>query len=476
MVLNGFVGPSYVSTSPNAAVETLYNWNPQSVEAPSEPARVIYLPRPGKSIFAQLPSVPVRGLFHQDGRMFAVGGDELFEIDATGAILQRGLLTAYDDKPVTINSSGTAGHQLYITTGGRGSIYDLTANTIAGITSAGYPPHTSMGTYLDTYFLTIKGESAQFNISNLLDGTVWSALDFAVRVQASDNVIGIMQFNKLIWLIGTQTSEPWYDSGNASFPFANVPQVLIPIGCCAPFSIVRTSKFIGWLHQSERGRGSFYAAADYNPVKISTYAVEAIWAKYPSISDAVAYAMEWQRHEYVVINFPIGNATWVYDIGEQIWTNWSYWNVTTGTHDRDRGWVHCEAFGQHFVGDWQNGNIYQLDDRLSTDADAPIVWERTAPHLNNQQKFMFYGNAQVDMEAGIGGRNPVVQLNWSDDGGHTYSTPIDMSTGPNGQYPTRCRAAGNLGRSRDRAFRVRISNDTPPRLLQFYMDISQGTN
>jgi hypothetical protein len=476
MVLNGFVGPAYVSTSRNAAVETLYNWNPQSIEVPTEPARIIYIPRPGKSVFCTLPATPVRCLFQQDGRMFGVGGQVLYEIDTNGAITVRGTLTASDTSPATINSSGTAGHQLYITSGGKGDIFDLNANTLTSIVAAGYPPATPMGTYLDTYFLTIKGNSAQFNISGLLDGTAWAALDFAVRIQASDNLVGIMQYNKLIWLIGSQTSEPWYDSGNASFPYQSVPQVLIPMGCCAPFSIMRNSQAICWLHQSERGRGIYVAASDYNPKRISTYAVESIWATYPIISDCVAYGMTWQGHEYIVLTFPSGNATWVYDLGEQLWTNWSWWNLNTANQDRDRGWVHCQGFGQHFVGDWENGNVYKLDDALSTDNGASIVWERTSPHLNNQKKMMFYGNAELDMETGLGGTYPTAHLNWSDDGGHTYSTPIDMSTGAPGQYQTRCRVAGNLGSSRDRAFRVRISNTVPSRLLQFYMDISQGTN
>ncbi len=252
--------------------------------------------------------------------------------------------------------------------------------------------------------------------------------------------------------------------------------MLIPIGCVAPYSMIRNSQWIGWLHQSERGRGIFVAASDYNPRRISTYAIEAIWATYPLISDAVAFGMTWQGHEYCVLTFPSGNATWVYDLNEQLWTNWSWWNVSTANHDQYRGWVHCSAFEKSLVGDWENGNVYNLDADIATDDGAPIVWERTAPHLNNEQKVMFYSNAVLDMETGLGGRNPVARLDWSDDGGHTYSIPIDMSTGLAGQYWTRCRVAGSLGRSRDRAFRVRISNDVPPRLLNFYADILPGTN
>ncbi len=475
MILPGFVGPSYVGASRNVAAQTLFNLMPQSVEA-AEPSRIVYYQRPGKSVFAVLPTTPVRATFQQDGRMFAVGGRVLYELDSSGVITTRGTLSATDAHPATINSSGTAGHQLYITSGGLGDIYDLDADTLTPITAAGYPTDTAMGTYLDTYFLTTKGDSAQFNISDLLDGLAWSSLDFAVRIQASDNLVGIIQFNKMIWLIGSLTSEPWYDSGNASFPFQSVPQTLIPVGCIAPFSIMRNNQAVCWLHQSERGQGIFVAAADYNPKRISTYATENEWKTYPTLTDAVAYGLSWQGHELVFLHFPSGNASWVYDFSEGLWHRWSWWNAITGQQDRDRGWVHCQAFDGHLVGDWETGVIYWLDGTLALDGENPIVWERAAPHLNNSRKMLFYGNFLLDMETGVGGSTPVVNLSWSNDGGHTFGADFAMSTGDIGNYQLRCRAAGSLGQSRDRVFRVRGSNDKPATLLNADVDMFPGTN
>lgn len=479
-VLPGFIGPSYVSTSPNVAAETLFNWYPQSVEVPTEPARVVYYPRFGKETAWTLPSYPVRCLFEQDGRFFSVGGQTLFELsNNSAALINRGTLSAVDAKPATINSSGTAGAQLFITSGGKGDIFDLNANVLTPITAASYPTDTAMGTYLDSYFLTIKGSSAQFNISGLLDGTAWSGLDFAVRIAGSDNIVGIMQFAKMIWLIGSHTTEPWYDSGNASFPFTAVPQELIQVGCCAPFSIVRSQQALCWLHQSERGRGICMAFANYTPQRISTYIQEAEWATYETISDAVSYCCIVQGHEFMVITFPKGNATWVYDFGERLWHRWSYWNQADGNHDRDRGWVHSPAFGQHYVGDWENGNIYRIAASIPTDDGSMIQWERAAPHIQNQQIYNFYSDFQLDIESGLGNTTgivgtPSVNLSWSDDGGHVYGNAIAMNAGLTGQYRSRCRAAGNLGRSRDRIFRVRTPYPLP--VTNAYVTVQRGTS
>ncbi len=288
--------------------------------------------------------------------------------------------------------------------------------------------------------------------------------------------MAIVEFNKLIWLIGSQTTEPWYDSGASSFPFQSVPQVLIPVGCCAPYSVVRTSGALGWMHQSERGRGMFVLAGDYSPKRVSTYAVEAIWSRYPSLADVTAFALTYEGHEFIVLSFISGNATWVYDLSEQAWTQWSWWNTATIQQERFRGWLHCAAFGEHLIGDWQTGNVYTLDPTNGTDNGDPIIWERTSPHLKQEQVMHFFGNFQLDMETGLGGSTPTARLAWTDDGGHTYSSAVEMPMGAIGEYPTRCRAAGTLGQSRDRAFRVRISNDVPPTVLQAHCDIQAGTS
>lgn len=483
----GFIGPSYVSTAVNVAAQTLFNWYPESIEVEGEPARVVYYPTPGLSVYQSLGGTPIRALFAQDGRCFAVAGQSLVEMFDGSAPTGRGTLSALDTSPATITSNGTAGHQLFITSGGKADIFDLNTNTLTPITAAGYPASTAMGTYLDTYFLTTKGSSAQFNISANLDGTSWSTLDFAVRTEQSDNLVGIIQNNKVIWLIGSHTSEPWYDSGAASFPFEAVPQVIVPIGCQAPFSIAKldTNEGTGvtvWLSQTSRGGGKFVGTQGYAPQRLSTFAVESEWAKYPKLSDAVSYCYSDQGHDFCVLTFPSGNATWVYDFTQRMWHRRSWWNPTTANQDRHRGWVHCFAFGKHLVGDWQTGVVYLQDVSLTTDIGADIIRERQSPHANASLQVLFFSEFQLDFETGRGNPNapgnaPNVRLAWSDDGGHTFGSEIAIDAGITGDYTTRCRAAGGLGSGRNRVWRVRATDPIPYRgLMQAYVNVVQGTS
>ncbi len=486
MNLAGFIGPSYVTTSPNVAIETLYNWFPQTVEVPDEKARLVYAPTPGTKTFAALDDAPLRGLLNTDVGTYAVAGLSVYQLFANAPWTKIGTLSAKDANPVSMTWNGVAGHQVYITSGGFGNILNTTTNIVTPITAAGYPAGTPMGTYLDTYFLTIKNGTGQFNVSGVLDGAAWSSLDFSIRVQASDNLVGIIQNNKIVWLIGSQTSEPWYDAGAATFPFQSVPQILVQTGCIAPFTIARTSGSVGavvWLSQTERGQGIFVMATGgaYSTQRISTYAQEIEWNRYPTLTDAVSYCYTDQGHDFLVVTFPSGNATWVYDFGEKMWHRRSWRNPLTGQKDRHRGWVHCPAFGMHLIGDWETGVIYQMDTTLTTDDGAVIQRERRAPHISREMIYNFHSNFLLDMETGLGnisgqGSNPIAWLAWSDDGGHTWSDGLEMSAGIRGDYRQRCRVAGSLGQSRDRVYQVTVSDPIPWRLIGAYLDVLPGTS
>jgi hypothetical protein len=52
------------------------------------------------------------------------------------------------------------------------------------------------------------------------------------------------------------------------------------------------------------------------------------------------------------------------------------------------------------VGDWQNGNLYALDQDVFTDNGQPIKRVRSFPHLLNDGKRVFYRQFLADMETG----------------------------------------------------------------------------
>ena len=80
--LSGFVNGGYEMQSRVVAGEETINCFPESIPQGGK-AKSALLPAPGLSTFATLTESPGRGAFAHDGRLWAVGGRQLYEIDST---------------------------------------------------------------------------------------------------------------------------------------------------------------------------------------------------------------------------------------------------------------------------------------------------------------------------------------------------------------------------------------------------------
>jgi len=79
----------------------------------------------------------------------------------------------------------------------------------------------------------------------------------------------------------------------------------------------------------------------------------------------------------------------------------------------------------------------------------------------------------VDIESGVGdpatGSDPQMALSWSNDGGHTWSSEYSKSMGKAGEYKKRA-IWTRLGVSRDKVFRVMVSDPVKRILLGAYIE------
>lgn len=107
--------------------------------------------------------------------------------------------------------------------------------------------------------------------------------------------------------------------------------------------------------------------------------------------------------------------------------------------------------------------------------------QRTFPHLSEEQIYAFHKALQIDMETGVGlgdpddpeAYNPQAMLDWSDDGGHTWSNVHNKTLGKMGEYRHRV-IYRMLGRSRDRIYRLTISDPVRCYVVGGIIDAEQG--
>lgn len=433
---------------------------------------------PGLTTFLTGLNGSPRALFAQDGRAFIVTGSRFGELSASGLFTDYGAVID-NGQPATIHSNGIGGNQLFIVSGGSGYIFSLTANTLTLIAAAGFPTGSAvMGEFFDQYFFVHAANTLGFQISTISNGTLWAATDTASRSRASDNVVAIIRLGLYLWLLGSRTSEPWYDSGAANFPFAPVPSALLEMGCAAAFSACRADNAILFLSKDERGgrmvlridQGSLQAA------RVSTFAVEYALNGYSQVSvqNAVAYSYQEAGHTFYLLTSKTWPTTWVYDTATQLWHERAKWNAAAGEYEAQRGICHCYAFDKHLVGDRSTGFLYEQRLGLYSDADSPIRWMRRTPHICTEQKRTYHARIQVDMESGVGltmgqGSDPLIMLRHSNDGGHTWGNTTYPSIGKIGTWGTRS-YMWRVGMARDRVYEVTGSDAVKTALIGAYID------
>ncbi len=346
--------------------------------------------------------------------------------------------------------------------------------SVTTITNPNFYPASTVA-FQDGYFICNQVGTPYFFISDLYN-TNFLPLNEANKSGAVDNIQGLVVLNRILYLIGQNTAETWWDSGQSgSTPFTRQDGQFNQVGCVASQTIQKLFNTFIWLGRSPEGGGVVYQMQNSQATRISNHAVEyAIQTLPGDISTAKAYTWQTEGHYFYALNLPGSTTTWVYDLDSQIWVE-QQTNIAgvMGRHLVDN---HCYFANAHLVGDYSTGNIYKYDYTNYTDNGNPIVRIRQAPHITDSMKWIFYKVFQIDFTPGTGNSlqsNPQVMLNWSDDGGETWSAPLYAAIGAQGAFTTRARWS-RLGKSRDRIFRVTCSDPVKFDIVSAMMDIEEG--
>jgi hypothetical protein len=175
------------------------------------------------------------------------------------------------------------------------------------------------------------------------------------------------------------------------------------------------------------------------------------------------------------MNFPTGDKTLVYDLTTNLWHSRGFLDTGTGTIGRHLGQVACFWNNKNYVGDYADGRIYELDLSTYSDNSTAIHRERITPSISSENKQVTINFIEIEMERGVGlqsgqGSAPVLMLQWSKDGGKTWSNEIHGSIGAAGKYRTRIRF-NRLGSGRDRVFKLSISDPVKCVIVDGYADV-----
>lgn len=504
MKFQGFVGPSYKLSSVNVDAQRCVNLYPEIVESGTgKEGDIAYLKStPGLRKLFDIGTGPIRMIHADDlvvhplnptNRTFVVSGNQVYKCTFDGTTWTNTLLgtigtstgpvraaSLQSDLGITVFVDGQNSYLFWRYTGGDG--FPLESFGPFSYFSYAAVPLATHVLLLDGYLIYNQGKSNKFFVSKLNTFAV-NPLDFASAEGDPDDIVAIITNHRELWLMNERTVEVWYNTGDADFPFRRVSGGFIEKGCVAASSVAKIDGYIFWLGRDVSGEGIVYAANGLNPQRISTHAVEHAIKSYADMTTASAYTYQSGGHNFYVLNFTEG--TWVYDLSTKLWHERAYTNA--GTLERHRGDNHSflPLYHLHLIGDYATASIYALENSCYTDNLLPITRMRAAPHVSNGLNRLFCKSLTIDMETGIGldgsvqGSDPQLVLDYSDDGGHTWSseswTAVGQKVGGIGDFKKRV-IWRRLGKFRDRVFRVTYTEPTKFNILGAQIEVEAGTN
>lgn len=421
--------------------------------------------------FTEIGNGPIRGLIQLGVYAIVVSGSEVYRLSANQDSLLLGQVTA-GRQIVKMASNGT---QVLILAGaGVSDGFIATTEDVTQITDPDFLGGSDVD-FLDGYFIISVPDSDEYYISALYDGFVYDPLDFATAEGAPDNIRGLIVDHREIWLMGDETIEVWYNSGNPDFPFERASGTFIQRGTSARDSLVRLDNSLFWVGED----GIVYRAQGYNPVRISTDAIEQRITESVSASDLIAFGYSLDGHAVYVLKKP-EEWTLVYDAQTKLW------------HERQscgRGFYKVDTFlkifDRYLLGDDRTGKIYFLDNSVfgretsSTSSDVEGTCAiMAAPPLWADAQTASVNALVVDMQRAVGlttgqGSDPKVMLRYSNDGGHTWSSEKWRNMGKKGEYKSRARW-NRHGNFRQRVYELTIADPVQRFIMEAYAEVEGG--
>jgi hypothetical protein len=417
----------------------------------------------GLSISGRSSSNSVRGLCRMDDYLYAVIGNICvrFDEDLVAEIVSTSVMDT-DEGTVTLMHNGV---ELMITDGTtKAYVYNSGTSAWTTLTRAINTFYGGLsGAVMDGYFISGDPQSYNFYHSNLNAGSTWDITDQSAADYKPDKFVALAAVFNELWIFCEETSEIFYNSGSANLVFQRRSGGTLDVGCAASHSVVEIDNSLVWLASDLTVR----RASGISPQIISSPQMSYHMEEYDTVSDAFAFGYTISGRKFYQLTFPSANVTWVYDFSTSNWSKKASFQTHTDFDGRHRASSYAYFNGMHLVGDYEDGVIYQMMDGVYTDDEHRKIRTVIAPSLRDREdgRNLFISCLELPMEVGVGiqsgqGEEPQAMLQYSDDGGKTWSNERWKTIGKTGEYKNRVRW-NRLGSARNKVFKFQFSDPVP---------------
>lgn len=402
----------------------------------------------------------LRGLIEKDDfTLIAVVGNEVVSYSRDGSATKLGSLIGSDRIIMTKNRADPV--QVVMIVGSQAFV--LENGTITQVTDGDLPAPNS-ATYLRGRVLYGISDGRMF-ASDSEDATSIDALAFENVDSSADGLVRVIEHSGYAYAFGRKSIEifaPDPSLAGEPFPFSAVQQN-IAIGCAGKHTIVEGSRGLIWVDDKNFVR----FGRDAGATQISNASVE---------RDIEALSVD-QREALIGMTYTHqGNE--IYVLKSDDWC-WEFDFHAASRFGTDRAWRERKSYssatwqvesvlrfaGKEIAGRATNGNLYEIDSATYDEAGDEIIMEVWCPYSHRFPRGAVVDMLKLDAITGVGLQSggldvtdPVVMIDFSDDGGVSFEGEEQASLGRIGEYDTEIETyQWGLMESRGRIWRFRVS-------------------
>ena len=423
-----------------------------------------------------------RGSQVMNGVVYFVNGNSLYRLSSGLAVTNLGTIPGTGQVSLANN-----GQYLVIVIPGLSAYaFNNQGSTLTQITDTDFIVSDTV-VFKDGYFVFTATDGSVFFNSALNDPLTYDALDFGTAEINPDKIVANHVNHNELFVCGEETIELFQNIGGAGFPFQRIPGANIQKGVYAKFSLAEFDNTFVFIGGGRNEKASIWKVAGSSSVqKISTSAIDNAIQKFTDeeISQAFSFTFSEGGNFFVGFTFTsttIPSKTFIYDGTTSALSGQASWHErqTGVTDNRWRVNSIAQAYGKLIVFDQIDGRVGELDLDTYDEYGETLLWSKSSSPFSNQGLRVFVGELEITMEQGVGlttgqGSNPQVRMDYSDDGGRTFSNEFSRSYGKIGKYEQRTiwRRLGQFPVSRV----VRFTGTDPVKrnILKLEADIEGG--
>ena len=429
------------------------NWYPNNAKLPALSRSNLYMTPGIRGIIDSTAGVN-RGGAEFDGKPYFVNGDKLYRVDQT---IAPDLTETY--AAVEVGTIGGTGRVIMVP--GQLDLVIVVPDQFSYSWNDGTSTFTALDglpnfrtardvVHINSLFVFLESDSNFIFHSTQNDPTTYLPLDFYQVIQISLG-IGLLEYRNQLYVMGESLTIPFNDVGGVNFSFRPQPQAELPYGLRSVFaktSIRGSAMFLGGGQNEEPGIFTF--------PNFDNISNEALDNKIQNLTDSdidASFMIKHIQNDSETVAFSIGDECFVFDFTSGLWhERRSRYNEKLY---RWRPNSIVRAYNRLLVGDYFTGSIGLIDDSVNTEYGERMFRTVVTQNFDNKGKAIKLKSLIVYMDYGFNGH---IELDWSDDGGYSWSTPLRQSTGSVGDYGVRVQF-DRLGAAAN--FRVlRLTTDT----------------